>query len=158
MLRVALLLLLASPALADPALVAAARGQVGVGISHDPARTALAYPKGDVDRTRGVCTDVVIRALRDSYGIDLQRAVHRDMARAFSAYPKTWGLKRTGRYIDHRRVGNLATLRPASAQRRRRGRAPRISSPATSSCNAARQPAPHRHRLGPAQRRRPAPP
>lgn len=110
MLRAALLFLLASPALADPALVAAARGQVGVTVSYDAAYTALAYPDGDVDRARGVCTDVVIRALREAHGIDLQRAVHRDMARAFSAYPKTWGLKRTDRNIDHRRVGNLATL------------------------------------------------
>ena len=28
----------------------------------------------------------------------------------FSAYPKTWGLKRTDRNIDHRRVLNLAVF------------------------------------------------
>jgi uncharacterized protein len=105
-----ILILLAGPAVADPALVAAARGQVGVTITYDPAYVALPYPMGDLDRTRGVCTDVVIRALRDAHGIDLQRAVHRDMARAFAAYPRTWGLTRTDRNIDHRRVGNLATL------------------------------------------------
>ena len=110
MLRFALLLLLAAPVRADTALIAAARGQVGVTVHYDPAYVSLGYPMGDVDRARGVCTDVVIRALREAHGIDLQRAVHRDMARAFSAYPKTWGLSRTDRNIDHRRVGNLATL------------------------------------------------
>ena len=40
----------------------------------------LPYPGGDVPRQDGVCTDVVIRALRNA-GIDLQRAVHDDAGR-----------------------------------------------------------------------------
>jgi uncharacterized protein len=91
------------------ALIAAARRQVGVTLAYDPAYTALAYPGGDVPRARGVCTDVVIRAYRDAFGIDLQREVHLDMARAFAAYPKRWGLARPDRNIDHRRVPNLET-------------------------------------------------
>jgi uncharacterized protein YijF (DUF1287 family) len=39
--------------------------------------------------------------------MDLQRLVHEDMAAAFSAYPKKWGLTKTDRNIDHRRVLNL---------------------------------------------------
>lgn len=109
--RLAVLLgLFSLPAAADPALVAAARGQVGVTVTYDPAYVALAYPGGDVDRTRGVCTDVLVRAFRDGLGIDLQRALHRDMVAAFARYPTTWGLTRTDRNIDHRRVGNLVTL------------------------------------------------
>ena len=56
---------------------------------------------------RGVCTDVVIRALRQ-LNFDLQKEVHEDMKKNFSAYPsrKNWGLKRTDRNIDHRRVPN----------------------------------------------------
>jgi len=42
-------------------------------------------------RIRGVCTDVVIRAFR-ALGLDLQQLVHDDMARAFSKYPRQWGL------------------------------------------------------------------
>ena len=91
-------------------MVAAARGQVGVTLHYDPAYVRLDFPGGDVDRNRGVCTDVVIRALRDGLGIDLQLAVNRDMRTNFAAYPRTWGLTRTDRNIDHRRVGNLAAL------------------------------------------------
>ncbi len=64
----------------------------------------------------GVCTDVVIRAYR-AIGIDLQQRVHEDMARAFSSYPKAWGLARPDPNIDHRRVPNLqAYLRRQNAQ------------------------------------------
>jgi uncharacterized protein len=100
----------AGPAIADPALIGAARAQVGVTTIYDPAYASLAFPGGDVDRTRGVCTDVVIRAMRDAWGIDLQLAVNRDMKANFSAYPANWGLASTDRNIDHRRVPNLQTL------------------------------------------------
>lgn len=91
-------------------LIAAARRQIGVTLLYDASYTKLPYPGGDVPRLRGVCTDVIIRAYRDSAGIDLQRLVHEDMTRAFSAYPKTWGLTRTDSNIDHRRVPNLQTF------------------------------------------------
>lgn len=89
------------------ALVRAAEAQVGVTLTYDPAYVQLSYPGGDVPRDRGVCTDVLIRALRDGLGIDLQQAVHEDMRAAFAKYPKRWGLKKTDRNIDHRRVPNL---------------------------------------------------
>lgn len=88
-------------------LIAAARRQIGVTLTYDPAYTRLAFPGGDVPRAKGVCTDVVIRAYRDAFGLDLQALVNADMRRAFSAYPKRWGLKTTDRNIDHRRVPNL---------------------------------------------------
>ena len=104
---------LATPLLAgsEPSrLTAAARDQVGVTVTYDPAYVTLDFPGGDLPRDRGVCTDVVIRALRDGWGIDLQLAVNRDMKTDFSAYPAFWGLTRTDRNIDHRRVPNLQTL------------------------------------------------
>jgi uncharacterized protein len=104
---------LAAPAFAgvEPSRVTeAARDQVGVTLTYDPAYVSLDFPGGDVPRDRGVCTDVVIRALRDGWGIDLQLAVNRDMKAEFSAYPPLWGLTRTDRNIDHRRVPNLQTL------------------------------------------------
>ncbi|MGK9167287.1 DUF1287 domain-containing protein [Inquilinus limosus] len=88
-------------------LVAAAESQIGVTVTYDPAYVGLAYPGGDVPRDRGVCTDVVIRAYRDAFGIDLQRLVHEDMKANFSRYPRSWGLDRPDRNIDHRRVPNL---------------------------------------------------
>ena len=87
-------------------LVAAARRQVGVTLTYDAAYSKLDYP-GDVPRERGVCTDVIVRAYRDALDVDLQVLVHEDMRKAFSAYPALWGLKKTDRNIDHRRVPNL---------------------------------------------------
>ncbi len=91
-------------------LTTAARDQVGVTVTYDPGYAKLAFPGGDVPRDRGVCTDVVIRALRDGWGIDLQLAVNRDMKAHFADYPALWGLSGTDRNIDHRRVPNLRTL------------------------------------------------
>ena len=88
-------------------IVEAARTQVGVTVSYDPDYVALKYPGGDLPREKGVCTDVVIRALRDGLGKDLQKLVHEDMKANFSAYPKNWGLSRPDKNIDHRRVPNL---------------------------------------------------
>jgi uncharacterized protein len=110
---VLLLAVLAAPAFAgsEPSrLTAAARDQVGVTVTYDPGYAKLEFPGGDIPRDRGVCTDVVIRALRDGWGIDLQLAVNRDMKADFSAYPPLWGLTTTDRNIDHRRVPNLQTL------------------------------------------------
>jgi uncharacterized protein YijF (DUF1287 family) len=67
----------------------------------------IPYPNGDV-RGGGVCTDVVIRVLRE-VGIDLQKEVHEDMRLHFSEYPKLWGLIAPDKNIDHRRVPNLMT-------------------------------------------------
>lgn len=106
-------LCIASPALAgsEPSrLTAAAREQIGVTTVYDPTYVQLEFPGGDLPRDRGVCTDVVIRALRDGWGIDLQLAVNRDMKADFAAYPALWGLTKTDRNIDHRRVPNLQTL------------------------------------------------
>lgn len=88
-------------------LVRAARKQIGVTTGYDPAYVSLDYPGGDVPRESGVCTDVVIRAYRDAFDVDLQQLVHEDMMAAFGLYPKTWGLTRADRNIDHRRVPNL---------------------------------------------------
>ena len=92
------------------ALVRAAQGQVGIVTVYDPAYVSLSFPLGDVAQDRGVCTDVLVRALRVALGIDLQAAVNADMKADFSAYPSDWGLKQPDRNIDHRRVLNLRTL------------------------------------------------
>jgi uncharacterized protein len=89
-------------------LADAARSQIGKTISYDPAYKKLKYPQGDVPQSTGVCSDVVVRALREQ-GIDLQQLVHEDMTRNFSAYPNKWGLTKPDPNIDHRRVPNLMT-------------------------------------------------
>lgn len=102
------LLALDALAIEPQALVQAAREQVGVTLSYDPTYRQLDYPGGDVPLTTGVCTDVLIRALRHQ-GLDLQEALHRDMRAHFAEYPRHWGLRRPDANIDHRRVPNLMT-------------------------------------------------
>lgn len=75
-------------------------------VQYDPQYFSMQYPNGDVPANKGVCTDVIIRAYR-KLGIDLQKEVHEDMLAHFNKYPKNWGLKRTDKNIDHRRVPNL---------------------------------------------------
>jgi uncharacterized protein YijF (DUF1287 family) len=72
----------------------AALSQINELVIYRAAYTRIAYPMGDVSPLFGVCTDVVIRALRD-VGIDLQEQVQ---------------VTRTGNgdtNIDHRRVETL---------------------------------------------------
>lgn len=75
-------------------------------VQYDPSYFVIPYPNGDIPSGKGVCTDVIIRAYRIT-GIDLQWKVHEDMKQNFHRYPQLWGLKRTDRNIDHRRVPNL---------------------------------------------------
>lgn len=77
-------------------------------VTYDAAYMRITYPGGDVASDRGVCSDVIIRALR-VLDVDLQENVHEDMKSAFGAYPNHWGLSRPDSNIDHRRVPNLET-------------------------------------------------
>jgi len=90
--------------------VEAARSQIGKTICYDPSYQVITYPNGDVPIDRGVCTDVIIRALRVAYNYDLQEFVHEDMKKNFSKYPQIWGLSHPDKNIDHRRVPNLQTF------------------------------------------------
>ena len=65
------------------------------GIRHDHA----IYPGGDVPPGQGVCSDLIVRAMRHA-GFDLQRAVHEDIRKN----PKIYGAHSPNRFIDHRRV------------------------------------------------------
>lgn len=102
-------LLAAALSATSTSIVQAAREQIGKTVRYDPSYRVLAYPNGDVPIESGVCTDVVVRALRASLGLDLQQLVHEDMKAHFQRYPQNWGLKRPDRNIDHRRVPNLQT-------------------------------------------------
>lgn len=74
------------------------------GAAYTEGYEKLAYPGGDVARDKGVCTDVVVRALRNA-GLDLQKALHEDMV----AKPSRYGLggKKPDPSIEHRRVRRL---------------------------------------------------
>ncbi len=100
------LLLNSSPQL--KLVIEGATDQIGKTTSYDASYQKLEYPNGDVPIETGVCSDVIVRAFRQS-GIDLQKDVHEDMKDNFSAYPTRWGLKGPDANIDHRRVPNLQT-------------------------------------------------
>ena len=89
-------------------LVAAAEERTHHIVRYDPAYIRIPYPGGDVPQDTGVCTDEVIRSYR-AVGIDLQKEVHEDMEKSFSAYPRQrrWLSPRPDTNIDHRRVPNL---------------------------------------------------
>ena len=71
--------------------------------SYDGAFQRIGYPNGDVPRSKGVCTDVVIRAFRNA-GLDLQQEIHRHIAAHPEAYPN---ITNPSTHIDHRRVKNM---------------------------------------------------
>lgn len=104
MVGVIALLLLAAPSPVDK-MIASAREQCTWGTRYDNRYVKLAYPGGDLPKERGVCTDVVVRALRAA-GHDLQKLIHEDMKRAWAEYPRYPGNKTPDRNIDHRRVPN----------------------------------------------------
>ncbi len=87
-------------------VIARAREEVTRSVSYDPSWYAIRYPNGDIDPSRGVCTDVVIRGYRAA-GVDFQKLVHEDVARAPDAYVP-W-VKTPDATIDHRRVGPMMT-------------------------------------------------
>ena len=74
-------------------LVQDARAQIGQTLFYDPSYSRLEYPMGDVDMIKGVCTDVVVRALRGQ-DIDLQRFIHEDMSAILAPILKTGARKR----------------------------------------------------------------
>jgi len=100
--------LLFSMAMADTleTFIASARSQVGRTLTYDPAYVRLKYPGGDIPISRGVCTDVVVRALR-GVKIDMQQRIHEHKKQHPALYKGLYGTNRLDANIDHRRVKNL---------------------------------------------------
>ena len=73
------------------------------GASYGGDYIRLSYPGGDVPRNMGVCTDVIVRALRNA-GFDLQKDLYEDIGRAPRAYPM---VKKRDPNIDQRRVKTM---------------------------------------------------
>ena len=84
---------------------------------------SMTYPGGDVPRTIGVCTDVIVRAVRNA-GVDLQKELHDDIRRARAAYPMVKGMGDPS--IDQRRVGTLLPY----FKRHWEAHSPRVDDPA----------------------------
>jgi uncharacterized protein YijF (DUF1287 family) len=73
------------------------------GASYGGDYIPIAFPGGDLPRNMGVCTDVIVRALRNA-GFDLQKDLYDDIGRAPRAYPM---VKKRDPNIDHRRVKTM---------------------------------------------------
>jgi uncharacterized protein len=89
-------------------LIAAAVERTHHSVRYVSAYVRIPYPGGDVPADTGVCSDEIIRSYR-AVGVDLQKEVHEDISKNFSAYPsqRRWLLAHPDSNIDHRRVPNL---------------------------------------------------
>lgn len=80
-----------------------ARKTVENGANYGGGYRRISYPGGDIPREDGVCTDVVVRAVRNA-GLDIQEALQQDIRRS----PKSFRMvKKRNPNIDHRRVKTL---------------------------------------------------
>lgn len=96
------------PKTPEEKLLASLQDQLTWGTGYDGSYVQLAYPGGDLPRTKGVCTDVVIRAYRP-LGFDLQKLVYEDARANMGKYPRIGGTDKLDRNIDHRRCPNLVS-------------------------------------------------
>jgi uncharacterized protein YijF (DUF1287 family) len=86
--------------------ISSARWQVGKTVTYNPEYVRLKFPNGDIPISKGVCTDVVVRALR-GLGIDLQSRIYRHKKANPSLYKGLYYTDRLDPNIDHRRVKNI---------------------------------------------------
>ena len=85
-----------------------AQYQTTLNTVYDGSYVNIGYPGGDPGYQQGVCTDVVIRALR-FIDIDLQELIHQDMKKAHKIYNTVYRTKKLDNNIDHRRTQNIQT-------------------------------------------------
>ncbi len=90
--------------IADPLdLLLGAHKTVLNGANYGGGYRRISYPNGDIPREDGVCTDVVVRAVRN-IGLDIQKDLQEDIKRRPRAFPM---VKKRNANIDHRRVKTL---------------------------------------------------
>jgi uncharacterized protein YijF (DUF1287 family) len=86
--------------------IKSAQDQVGRTLTYNPEYISMKYPMGDIPISKGVCTDVVVRAMR-GVGIDLQERIYKDKKRFPKRYQGLYYTDRLDPNIDHRRVKNI---------------------------------------------------
>ncbi|MFT7824622.1 MAG: DUF1287 domain-containing protein [Sulfurimonas sp.] len=92
----------------NDAFIKAAQDQVGKTLTYNPEYATIKYPMGDIPISKGVCTDVVIRAMR-GVKIDLQERIYRHKKKFPERYRGLYYTDRLDPNIDHRRVKNIQT-------------------------------------------------
>ena len=88
--------------------IASAQSQIGKTLTYNPEYVPLKYPMGDINISKGVCTDVVVRAMR-GLDIDLQERIYKHKKRNPQYYKGLYTPDTPNPSIDHRRVKNIQT-------------------------------------------------
>ena len=83
-----------------------AQKQVGQTLTYNPEYVYIKYPMGDIPLSKGVCTDVVVRAFR-GVNIDLQERIYKDKKKFPKRYKGLYYTDKLDPNIDHRRVKNI---------------------------------------------------
>ena len=86
--------------------ITSAQSQVGKTLTYNPEYVYIKYPMGDIPLSKGVCTDVIIRAFR-GVNIDLQERIYKDKKRMPQRYKGLYYTNKLDPNIDHRRVKNI---------------------------------------------------
>jgi uncharacterized protein len=90
----------------NEAFIKSAQDQIGKTLTYNPEYVSIKYPMGDIPISKGVCTDVVIRAFR-GVDIDLQERIYKDKKKFPSRYKGLYYTDKLDPNIDHRRVKNI---------------------------------------------------
>ena len=87
-------------------IIKSAQSQVGKTVTYNPEYAKIKYPMGDIPLSKGVCTDVVVRAFR-SVNVDLQEKIYKDKKANPNRYKGLYYTEKLDPNIDHRRVKNI---------------------------------------------------
>lgn len=86
--------------------IKSAQNQIGKTVTYNPEYRTIKYPMGDIPLSKGVCTDVVVRAFR-GVKIDLQERIYKDKKKSPTRYKGLYYTDKLDPNIDHRRVKNI---------------------------------------------------
>lgn len=86
--------------------IRSAQKQVGKTLTYNPEYAYIKYPMGDIPLSKGVCTDVIVRAFR-GVDVDLQERIYKDKKKFPKRYTGLYYTDKLDPNIDHRRVKNI---------------------------------------------------
>ena len=96
--------------------IKSAQVQVGKTLTYNPEYRTIKYPMGDIPISKGVCTDVIVRAFR-GVDIDLQERIYKHNKKYPQRYKGLYYTDKLDSNIDHRRVKNIQTYLAARGYR-----------------------------------------
>jgi len=96
--------------------IKSAQDQIGKTLTYNPEYRTIKYPIGDIPISKGVCTDVVVRAMRE-VDVDLQERIYKDKKKNPKRYKGLYYTDKLDPNIDHRRVKNIQAYLAARGYR-----------------------------------------